>query len=136
VYLGLLEASGALAEGPPSALLAPRPGACTGGKAPGLVAAPVGLEGELPGVLVSGEIVGASISRAEAALRPRVLGGPHSPDGRRWVLPSSRGLWVAGGDRAELWQVKNPHALGDCAVSNGAKRAACVAGSAVRLFAR
>lgn len=119
----------------PTSLLAPRPGACGGGgKLPTPSVVVLGEKDDLPALLVGGQSLGPHLGRAELALRPRVLGGPSSPDGRVYVVPTSRGLWLEGPDKPELWKVSDPRSLGDCTAADGGKAVACVAGTAVKIF--
>ena len=118
----------------PSGLLSPRPGACAGGKLPAAALIPLGEKDDRPAILVAGEPLGPRITRAEAVLRPRVLGSPRSPDGRHAVVPTSRGLWLDGGDQHELWRVDDVAALTDCTVADGGKAVACVTRTGVRVF--
>lgn len=136
VHLSLRSSQGQKLGGLPSTLLSPRPGACAGGKPPPASVVVVGQKDDAPSLLVAGEPIGPRVSRAEAVLRPRLLGSPRSPDGRWSVLPTSLGLWLEGGDKPELWRVKDARSLSECTVADGGKAVACVSGTTARLFSR
>lgn len=136
VYLNVASGQGAAVSALPSSLLSPRPGACSGGKAPEASIIALGEKDDRLSLLVAGESFGPRISRAEAVLRPRLLGTPRSPDGRHLVVPTSLGLLVEGGDKPELWRVKDAGAWSECTVADGAKAVACVSGAEVVLLRR
>jgi hypothetical protein len=116
-----------------TALLAPRPGSCAGGRPTSLVLAPLavgdsGVEG-----LIDGEHVGPRASTAAAVLRPPPRGTPRSPDGKWLASPTPLGVLVVGGDRPLLFR-SLPAGLGECTSANRAERIACVEQGAVRIW--
>lgn len=121
---------------PGSRLLSPRPGACAGGKSPGLTAVVLGEKDDLPSLLVALEPIGTPLSSGEVRLRPRVHGSPSSPDGRYAAYATREGLWLEGGDKPELWRLPAGAAPRECTASDGGREIACTQGSSVRVYGR
>lgn len=118
----------------PVPLLAPRPGVCRGGTfadAQPLVpiaATSAGIE------LVIG---GARVQTGTAVpVSPR--GSARSENGRILAVPSPLGLLVTTPERLELWKIEGWAAAQgtDCVIDSSARRAACVRGGRVELYAR
>jgi hypothetical protein len=123
VLLGFANSAGIPTDAVPTALLAPRPGPCNGKQpADGAPPAALGFEGGALSAIVAGSLVGKLPGGP-----PKMLGTPRSPDGKWLVTVTPLGLFVTG-ERHELWRLADvsPADLGDCAVSNGALRVACV----------
>src|SRR5262249_10516057 len=119
-----------------TALLAPRPGNCGGGgKMPSLELAPLAWKDTELDALINGEPVSAKFNRAQAAMRPRVLGTPRSRDGKLLVTPTSLGVLVAG-DKSELWRVPDATDLHECAVSDGGGSIACIKNDGIVMYTR
>lgn len=107
----------------PTALVAPRPGACRGGAGftPPRVA-PIAWTNDG----ISG-FIGTYLLGPLPAHPP--LGSALSPNGRFAAVASGWGLLVSGGDKAALWVFDDPALptqLRDCVVSNNAQAAACL----------
>jgi hypothetical protein len=135
---------GAASEPVATRLLAARPGACAGGRAPAaLPIAPLAFKPDGLEAIVAGSIVGPRTSPGEAALRPHPPGAPRSPDGRWLVVPNPLGILVTSVQKTELWLAPSaeggsplgpPEGLTDCVVANDAKAVACIDGTEARLF--
>jgi hypothetical protein len=110
-------------------LIAPRPGACKGQKAPALPTIPLSMRASGLEAIVGGSYIGSPAARTEAALRPEQPGSARSPDGRELVVPTALGLLVTSLDSAELWRgaaLGDASTLTDCVVANARARVACV----------
>jgi len=117
------DAGGAPLAPMPTALIAPRPGACRGGAGfvPPRVAPIAWTEDGLSA------FVGTFLLGALPAHPP--LGSALSPNGRFAAVASGWGLLVSGGDKTALWVFDDPALptqLRDCVVSNNAQAAACL----------
>ena len=118
----------------PTALLAPRPGVCRGGR----VAEPIPLS---PVAMGPGGVEAVlSGARLEAGAIPEgrpPRGSARSENGKVLALPTTLGLIVSG-DKTELWKVDNWAVSpgSDCVVANDARRAACVRANRVEIYRR
>lgn len=132
LQLGFVSREGAALPPHPTALLAPRPGACRGTAAPPpITAVPLAWRGNEIDAWVAG-------IRTEPAGAPSLgPGTPFSADGRVLVLPSRLGLVVLRDHRPELWHGgEDLRGLTDCVPSKNATQIACVQGSRVVVLAR
>ncbi len=110
----------------PIPLLSPRPGMC-GDKVldvPRVTALSFGKGG------FEGYVAGAPVgekNRAEAIMRPHVLGSARSPDGKHSVVLLERGLVILSSGQPELWELEGgTSGLGDCVIKSGGREVACV----------
>lgn len=110
-------------------IIAPRPGPCGHGAVPTPELTPLEWTSARQAGFIGGSLFGVDGIEQLAATAPR--GAPRSPDGKRLVVPWSKGLLVVGGGRAETWVLSDPAALSDCVVANGGAAAACIRGNQV-----
>jgi len=125
--------TGAGARMLPLQMLAPRPGACRGGR----------FEEAFPLVPVAADERGFEVvwggtllwSNPEARPKPKA-GSPRSEDGLAIAIATPLGLVVAG--KGELWKVDGWDVTpgSDCTVANDLKRAACIRAGRVEVYSR
>ena len=119
-------------------LLASRPGPCNRAQPGPSSIVPIAWTSSGLRAVVAGSLITVPAdAKPEAGAHP---GSPYAPDGSRWVVATGLGLLVLGGERPELWRTGAPDAgppnLGECVVSSGADRVACIEQSRVRWFKR
>jgi hypothetical protein len=103
----------------PIGLLSPRPGGCKGGAFPDLLPpTPLVWEGDRRVALVAGNAV-APLGQKDLEL----------PPGHWFAAGSPIGLLVFSRSSVRRWEVPRAGELGDCAVSPGGARVACVRGA-------
>ena len=115
-------------------VLSARPGTCDGTSVPP-VPPPIPL-GPTANGLEAAIIAGARIGEDPGRSRP---GWPRSPDGNRFVVPTTLGVLVLGPDKPELWsapELTPSYAISDCVVANSASAIACVKDTRVILAQR
>jgi hypothetical protein len=129
VLLLVSDATGTPQPSQPTRLLAPRPGPChRAGVVPAPALTPLEWSGSTQAGFVAGALFGLDdLGKLPAgATVPR--GAPRSPDGKSVIVASPAGLFVHASGTTEQWIADDPVALSDCAVANGAARAACIRG--------
>jgi hypothetical protein len=117
----------------PLRMLAPRPGACRGGK----------LDEAFPMIPVAAdehgfEVIWGGVLLRSGDQRPRPKpGSPRSDDGNAIAFATPLGLAVVGG-KGELWKVVGWDVSpgGDCVLANDVKRAACIRAGRVEVYSR
>ncbi len=125
--------TGAGARMLPLKMLAPRPGACRGGK----------FEEAFPMIPVAAdengfEVIWGGVLLRSGDQRPRPKpGSPRSEDGNSMAFATPLGLAVVG-SKSELWKVDgwDVAAGTDCVLSNDVKRAACIRAGRVEVYSR
>ncbi|MEZ4225656.1 MAG: hypothetical protein R3B13_32190 [Polyangiaceae bacterium] len=112
-----------------TALLSPRPGACTPGSSfRGPAAVAMGdKDGALVGLL-GANWIGPRVSIAEATLRPQPKGTARSANGKYFAAVTSLGVLVSGSGQTELWTADafSSHPGLRCTVNDDATQLACV----------
>ncbi|MDQ2647316.1 MAG: hypothetical protein M3020_26165, partial [Myxococcota bacterium] len=125
--------TGAGARMLPLKMLAPRPGACRGGK----------FEEAFPMIPVAAdengfEVIWGGVLLRSGEQRPRQKpGSPRTEDGNSLVFATPLGLAVVG-SKSELWKVEgwDVAAGSDCVLANDVKRAACIRAGRVEVYSR
>jgi hypothetical protein len=120
--------SGGSGEPETTALLAPRPGVCSGvAFDEGFAPTPASVGGHVE-ALIGGTLVGSKNESSPP-------GAARSHNGARLAVPTPLGLWIQG-EKSELWKIDgfNGVSTTGCVVDDAGRRAACVRAGKAELY--